>query len=213
MSESIVYCVRNKTKDNLVAYVGCTEKPLEKRKAKHLQNAARGQILKFYSAIRKYGAGAFEWEVIKQCSTYWEALEEERKAIELLKPRYNMTAGGGGIKGFKHPPSSIAKMSAAKKGRPAAWLSGPHAQEIRQKLCRPRAPWVTTAAAYMVYCENAKLANLSRRKPIICITDGTTYPSGIAAANAYNLSAAAITNYCQGKIKNKSGLEFRYIEK
>lgn len=212
MQPAIVYCVKNIKKDNSVAYVGCTEKTLERRKSKHLQNAARGQISKFYSAIRKYGPDAFTWGVIEECASYMEALGAEREAIKKLMPRYNMTSGGGGIKGYKHSPSSIQKMSDAKKGRPVAWLLGPNAQEIKKKLSghgKRKRP-ILTQAHIQKMRRNARLANLTRHKPVLCITDGNSFPSVTAAAHAYGVDTSSICNWCNG-IKSCRGLIFKRL--
>lgn len=73
--------------------MGYTSQSLEKRFAKHIQNARTGGETYLYRAIRKYGEHNFEIRCLQEDGSLES---DESKWIELLKPEYNMTAGGEG---------------------------------------------------------------------------------------------------------------------
>lgn len=99
-------------------YVGATDRGLRNRQIRHIWNAKNGRPGKFYNAIRKYGENNFWFTTLALCDNYWEALAEEREFIKALKPEYNLTEGGGGVKGYKFSLESRKKMSDAKRGKP-----------------------------------------------------------------------------------------------
>lgn len=125
--KSIVYVATNKINGKI--YVGATEKTLDERKWRHLWRARSGQKSKFCSALRKYGDDGFEWKIIARCKNFFDALKQESWAIEDLKPEYNMTLGGGGVKGFRFSDESKAKMSLAKKGK-----KGSCSQKLKRRV-------------------------------------------------------------------------------
>lgn len=102
MEQAIIYVLT--CKDTGLQYVGQTIFALDKRWRQHVNDSrnkdAKGMRL-FYlqSAIAKYGADAFDREVIATC-TRQDADEEESKYIEQLQtvaPKgYNLTSGGQG---------------------------------------------------------------------------------------------------------------------
>lgn len=51
------------------------------------------------------------------------------------------------------------------------------------------------------------------RRPVMCVTNGKVYSSGMEAAKEYNLSAASVNNVCRGTSKSCSvhKLVFRYL--
>ena len=93
----IIYLARNKV--NGKAYVGKTERSLEKRWHEHQQSAAKGSRLVFHCAIRKYGAESFDLRIIEE-STTKEGLDELEKTwiaeFGTFGNGYNMTPGGDG---------------------------------------------------------------------------------------------------------------------
>lgn len=72
----------------------------------------------------KFGSKAFSWTVVKECSRN-EAIACEQQMIDSATvPLYNASrrAGSGPAPGYKHKQESIAKMSAALKGKPKSLL-------------------------------------------------------------------------------------------
>lgn len=190
MEQTIIYQAVNLV--NGKRYIGLTEKGLRLRKLKHFANARRGQSGKFYTAIRKHGADQFHFAELVSCRDYWHGLEVERLYISLLKPEYNLTEGGGGVKGLKFSAESRAKMSAAKKGRKGhpcpEWL-----KKINSNLR------LTTPLSEKFHT----------RRPIKCLADGLEFESGAAAAAYYGLHRTTICRQLKGK---RQKARFVYIE-
>ena len=204
----VVYLALNTVNGDF--YIGATEKGTARRSDVHRWQANHGRGQYFYRAIRKYGADSFRFITIKECVDFWDALESERAYIALMNPTYNMTAGGGGIKGHRHSEESKAKMSAAKKGKPARKKSD---EEIRRASeLRKGISYTPTESQVEAMRVNAALANEARRKGVICLTDGLVYGSITEAAYAYGMTTGQISYHCKGDHKSRRGLEFRYLE-
>ncbi len=210
----VVYMALNKL--NGAFYIGATEKGTNQRAAIHISHVRHGgKDLRFYRAIKKYGEDNFKFLTIKECDDYWDALESEKQYISLLKPRYNMTNGGGGIKGYKHTPQSIAKMSAAKKGRPGLWSRQVMPDHIRKRIgdCRRAEKGRKLTGSHRDAIRlNAKLANEGRRKPVIELSTGRSYNSVKNAAAAHGLTAVWVSHLCKSHHTSEGGLSFRYVE-
>jgi len=116
------------------------------------------------SAWNKYGEDQMKFALLLVCSRS-DLLFFEQRAIDALKPRYNIcpvagtTTGGrwtderrerarARMTGTKHSPESIAKMVAARTGRPCSeaakekiraqrWT---HSEEAKAKMRGPRKP-------------------------------------------------------------------------
>ena len=72
----IIYKHTNKI--NGKAYIGFTSKSIDDRWNRHCKDARRGSTNVFHKAIRKYGKDAFDHEVIEECSTEEQALQQEK---------------------------------------------------------------------------------------------------------------------------------------
>lgn len=207
----MVYIARNTTNGHF--YIGATEKTLAIRRRNHLWNARTGRHGRFWAAIRKYGESAFEFTPLAACKDFFDALEQERKFIAELRPQYNLTAGGGGIKGYRFSAESRAKMAQAKKGKPNHWSGGRMPQEIRDRLAAARRAErgkVLSESQKKSLRVNAAKANVARRKAVLCVTDGREYPSLTAAGKVYGLTTGQLTQYCSGMHQSQRGLVFRY---
>lgn len=207
----LVYVARNKI--NGKCYIGATDRGLAFRSNRHKWRAEHGEKSKFCSAIRKYGFDAFEFSILQICKDFFEALEYERKFIAELKPEYNMTAGGGGVKGLKFSAESREKMSAAKRGKRPAWCDGPNASEIQKTLSlkaklRPsRGPLSREHAIKFTQAGNA-----ARRRAVFAIHDQKRYESVSDAARAYGLTSGQVVYYCKGNHESRRGVDFRYAD-
>ena len=93
-----VYCATNR--ENGKQYIGKTTKSMFVRKTYHEVSALRGGKWYFQRALRKYGVGSFDWEVIFESDLESVLNAVERYFIKHLKTKspygYNMTDGGDG---------------------------------------------------------------------------------------------------------------------
>lgn len=193
-------------------YVGATDKGLTARKRRHLYNARSGQAGKFYSAIRKYGASKFLFMPVVQCNNFFHALEEERVYIAAMKPHYNLTAGGGGVKGFKHSAESRLKMSLAKRGKPQYRFT---AEDIAKSIRRRR-----EQSLGVKITDPQRLAHLRRcialmhasRIVSMKSSDGSEFDSVTKAATFYGITTGQVSRSCKcGNVIKRAGVSFSHL--
>ena len=116
-------------------YIGITQRGIKVRQKRHIWTAHSGYGSVFGAAIRKYGAGRFEFKVLAVCPDFEYAKLIEVAAIKQFRPEYNVTAGGDGAVGFKHSEEHKAKMALLQKGKQYALgrsLTEEHKDRIRQ---------------------------------------------------------------------------------
>jgi group I intron endonuclease len=204
MSEPMCIVYQALNTENGKRYVGATEKGLRVRKRKHLANAKRGQSGKFYTALRKHGPAAFTFSALTECRDFWHALEEERRLIAELQPEYNLTDGGGGVKGLRFSADARARMSAAARKR---WDARPPDVIASYKMNKPKLSLDAWRASRH---ECGRKLREKVRRPVRCLSDGENYQSCADAARRYGISTASVVLYCQGKVRSKAGLQFEY---
>ena len=71
-----------------------------------------------YNAIRKYGEENFKYEIIESGKNYqygWQT--REPYYIKKLKPHYNLTSGGDGIRDFKMPRHIVKRVAEKNRGK------------------------------------------------------------------------------------------------
>lgn len=189
-------------------YIGATEKGVRERQMRHLWNARNGRPGKFYNAIRKYGEDNFLFVNYLKCNDFWEALKEESFYIKALKPHYNMTLGGGGVKGYKFSKESRARMSAARKGKKGRSLS----EATRLRIAAAHRGRKITDETRLAQCRAAvKAAAQKRRIRVRCLSDGKEFASIQEAADFYGKTHRTISEYCRGR-KSRNGLLFVKVE-
>jgi group I intron endonuclease len=126
-----IYCFEHKATGR--CYVG-QSKNIERRRKGHFEMARNGSATHFHKALRLYGAEAFTFSILEECSQELDRREKhwiERTAAYWLG--FNMTPGGetspllvpevaakvsAKMKGRKKSPEHIAKVSAARRGVP-----------------------------------------------------------------------------------------------
>lgn len=109
----VIYKATNKV--NGKSYIGQTIRDFNRRKVEHLNQAKNKHrsCAYFHSAILKYGADSFTWEVIFES----ESIEElNAKEIEFIKKfntygseGYNLCEGGSSNSGYKHSEETLQK--------------------------------------------------------------------------------------------------------
>jgi group I intron endonuclease len=97
------------------------------RKSQHLSNARNNNkdCKYFHKAIRKYGEGNFNWEVLFQSDDYAYTLKEMEPFFifyhgtyfKWKNGGYNLTLGGEGVLGNKHTETTKEKISKVHKGK------------------------------------------------------------------------------------------------
>jgi len=91
---ALIYKVTNK--QNGKFYIGRTCGTLTRRINQHIWYARHKTAdMPFVNALRKYGRGGFDWEVLEECSRE-ESGDREVFYISQMNPLYNVTAGGDG---------------------------------------------------------------------------------------------------------------------
>ena len=188
-------------------YIGITVGYLSQRKSKHIQVALKkNSQFHFHRAIRKYGKDNFEFDVLKKCSSYEEAKQEEIKLIAELKPRYNMTLGGDGTLGFKLTREQIERGAAKRRGLPGYWKGKkllPHVVEFLRHRGKTRPDKLRILA----------LGPKSIMKEVVCLDDGLVFECARRAAEHYGISCGVISSVCnKGRHKTAGGLVFRYTK-
>lgn len=179
----LVYHARCTT--NNADYVGVTSKTLDHRRKGHISSASGGRdkSMPFVNAIRKYGEGAFDWNVLGRFDTFAAALDAEIWWIARLKPRYNVTRGGQGVVGITRSQTWKDQQSQRMKERGIS-------DETRAKM-RAAAP-----------------ARIKKTlKPVTCVNDGKTFKSRKAAAEFYGFNSTRVTASLQGR-ESAHGLVF-----
>ena len=237
---AIVYLARNVKNGN--CYVGVTRTTLDARKNKHLGDAKRGTRGRFYNAIRKHGEENFEWSVITECPSYYEALAEEVSQIASRKPAYNVTRGGEGALGYRHTKEELRRMSERRRGQPGHWLGKKRPPETVEKmraakLANPQRHWlgkkrdqatIDKIKASKVGCkappisplmqktriDNCLRAAAARCKKVICLDDGRVFDSARAASAAYGYHPTSVANVCKPNSRCRAiyGRRFAYLQ-
>ena len=126
----LIYKATNRV--NGKEYVGQTINSLEYRKKTHISAALNStNKLYFHSAIRKYGAGSFDWEVLHTCNNIDDLNKLEIYYIGL----YNTFGGGYNLNSGGHnaccPEETKRKISETKKGSKAT-------EETKKKMSESR---------------------------------------------------------------------------
>lgn len=181
----IVYIATNSV--NGRRYVGATKKSLHRRRLAHIWDALHGKsdCRVFHAAIRKYGSEKFEWLTLKTCSTLDEAMVEEKKTINEIKPEYNITIGGRGMVGIPWSPERRAKIRAKMMGRKFS-----PERIARMKL-------IPHDFAF---------------KPIVCIQERKLFDSIIAAAAFYKIPKGRISSVLHGESTQTGGRSFIFAK-
>lgn len=206
----LVYMAINLVNNKI--YVGATDRGLAARAKRHLYNARSGYVGKFYNAIRKHGASKFFFMPIVQCNDFAHALEEERLYISTMKPQYNLTTGGGGIKGFRHSAESRRKMSLTKAGKQQMYrfTADDLAKSIRRRREQSLGVKITDPIKLDSLRRCTALAWVARRKSVES-SDGSRFSSVSEAATFYGITTGQISRSCyHGNVIKRAGVSFSY---
>ena len=124
----LIYKIENEVNNKF--YIGVTKSKY--RFSSHKSNARKGRNLPLYNAMRKYGEDKFSFHVLEEGEDYeygWKV--REPYFIEKLNPDYNLTAGGDGVREYKHNKETIEKVRKKNIGRKRT-------EETKQRLREAR---------------------------------------------------------------------------
>lgn len=117
--KGVIYLVENKI--NGKKYVGQCITQLNYRKTKHFSAAFKfNSPLRFHQALRKYGKRNFKWKVIEDNINVDYLDDREIFWIDFydtLKSGYNMTSGGGTVRGYHHTKETKEHLRSIMKGK------------------------------------------------------------------------------------------------
>lgn len=183
----MIYKVTNKINGKF--YIGVTMRTLSYRQRDHLSESRRDNYSckKFHAALRKYGAKAFDWEVIDKAISFDEAMSKEVEWIAKLKPEYNICRGG--------------------RGAPGAMTGKTHSPETRARLREFGLARIDTFKKYQ------HLGPDSQRKRVVCLNTGEVFPSVNEASKKFKIDKTCIIETCLKTYSRKAagGLVFRYF--
>ena len=221
IQKCVVYVAVNKNNNKF--YIGATQTGVRNRSRKHIRNALAGEKGKFYTAIRKHGSDAFEFLTLANCSDFFHALEVEAKAIAAFHPEYNLTAGGGGAKGYVRSEKSKAAQSAKMKGRISPRKGVTATKETKALIAKSATEWwqsLRDSDTYEEYClahyaRSLSKANAARMRPVICIDTGEIFSCASEAAKKFGLRSNLIKYICDKPNykpwRKKGCFRFKYV--
>jgi group I intron endonuclease len=218
LMSALVYQITNVVNGH--TYVGMTTKTARQRWVNHLAQTNGGRKCHLSSAIRKWGAENFTIAALEECPSVDEARARERHWIGKLSPQYNMTKGGEGVFGFVFPEEVRKRMSQAKLGRPAPWLSGPNADEIRKKLSASASKRVYDPNDTVRIERNRKHAQThlysyieKRKRQILCVETGEIFASTSEVKRRFGLTTGSMCFHLKngGKIR-RCPYTFKYAD-
>lgn len=190
-------------------YIGKTVSSARNRFLNHLSRSRCGDRRPLYRSIRKHGEDMFRLETLISGLDCSLGDKEEIRLIEALRPQYNITLGGGGLRGYVPTEETRKKLALAAKGRAGYWRGKTRDQEFKDKArLRGKRP-----EQMAVIRKAIEAAIASRLKKVVCINDGAIFDSVSSAAKKYFLSTGAISNVCKKKKGHHTarGLVFRYF--
>lgn len=201
-----IYGIFNK--DTGKWYVGQAEN-IEARWAKHKRELKAGthHSLKLQRSYNRHQLSSFAFIVLEECETseldprevFW--INEK----DSLENGYNMTAGGGGTRGWKMPDAAKEKISKTHKGEKCFWYGKKQPQKANE-LRRLALLGEKNHNYGKKVSEETKRKlheahvgrNPPNKRPVRCIETGAIYESAKAAAIQLGLDHSSITKCCRG---------------
>lgn len=204
----------------------------------HCISAKRSSLV-FHKAIRKYGEGVFEHQVLEICDSLETALKREVFWIAVHKSTidengYNMTLGGEGnvMTASSKEKHRIATSVGTRRAFQNVELRRRHKEATKRALNDPliRAKMKASQRKAQARPEvKTKISDSSKRawanpnsglckrkKPIQQLTLDdvllTTFESAHDAARSCNLSQGNISACARGKTKHAGGFHWRYVD-
>ena len=189
---------------------------------KHQRNAPRLPISR---AIKKYGWEDFKSEVLEYCPVE-ELPEKEIYYIALLKPEYNVSAGGeSGMRGYHHTAETkeTCRLAAIKEWEDKSPEEKAHVvayqltnrytkghkttESVREKLRQAnlgKKQTAETVAKKSAVMKTVMRGNQNGNKPVRCVETGEVFQSIKQAASNVGVNAHEITAVLKGYRNRKT---------
>lgn len=223
---SCIYIIRNNITGE--RYIGQTTN-YRRRVWQHRSAARKNHRLKISQAIAKYGLDNFEFSILEGCEP-GQLNEKERHYIKLLKPEYNVCAGGLGPNGLHlNEQGKERSRKAAKKQWESltpeqkqhiidTQLIGPAkghkvSAETREKLRKANLGKKQTAETIQKRAAKMRQAlkgNKHGNKKVQCVETGETFESVKKAAEHVAISPTGISRVLRGRQKMAGGYKWVY---
>jgi group I intron endonuclease len=192
---------------NKKVYIGMSTQP-KTRWRQHVSRAAVGGKQALPCAIRKYGEGAFAFDVL--LTEHGEnAVDLCRDAESLLidmfdcrSPNgYNLTDGGEGVVGYKYSKEQNIQQSK----RISKYFESPEARSLTAE--KSKAAWDSKREACLG----------SRAKKVLCVETGQVFDSTASAGRWLKDktgigSQSLISSACSGKIHHARGFHWKFAK-
>lgn len=195
-------------------YVGQSQN-VGKRFATHLRNLAAGhhENEHLQRSFNKYGGDHFTFQVLERCPVS-ELDECEVKWIAEKDSKhngFNMTEGGGGMRGYHFSDEARERMSAAHKGHIVS-------DETREKMQASKSGdnhhfsgKHLSAEHKRKLSEKFKVLNAHLRKPVVCVETGEVFESISAAAKSVGRTYSTLSE-ARKSGKTCGGYHWKYAE-
>lgn len=195
---------------------------IERRWEKHRQELRSGthHSEKLQRSYEKHREGAFLFVILEVCK---ESELDEREmfwiqAKNSLENGYNMTAGGGGVRGWHMPEKAKKKISEALRGEKAYWYGKRQSEESnRRRRLALLGPKNHNFGKKMPEETREKLRKAHKgrtppnKRPVRCIETGKQYDSAKDAAEVLGIDHSSITKCCRGLRKVCGGYHWEVV--
>lgn len=215
---------QHKNKINGKVYIGITKRDPQERWGHCGNNYIKNSH--FYSAIKKYGWGNFEHNILLENLTKEDASVKEKEFIILFnsnKPEFGYNETSGGELSFELSDAAKQRKSIAMKGNKNG--SHPCSDETKQKISlalknkkfsaeRKRNLSIAARNRKSPPCSEEKRQKLRNSYPkmkrVYCKETDKVYKSVQECARELNIYATNISAVCGGKHSTYKGYHFNY---
>ena len=203
------------------SYIGQTTRSFNRRKTEHLSQAKGNHrsCAYFHSALLKYGADNFAWEILYQSNDMDKLNIKEQSYIQEYNSYgdggYNLCLGGGSNSGYKHSEETLIKRRGYKhteEFRKAASerMKGRIVLEsTKEKIRQHNIGKKASAETKIKMSKNGKGKGT---KPIKCIETNQTFSSITEASILFGTTPCCISRVVNGIRKSTCGYTFKYTE-
>jgi group I intron endonuclease len=224
----LVYVITNTI--NNKRYIGQTVQKLEARWKRHTYPSRNMAISR---AIKKHGSEHFNIRVLARCVSIEEMNHREAYYIKLfntLCPNgYNLDSGGKNKITHQSTKDKLSKIHKGRIGKPLSTKTKErlalintgkkHSEETKAKMGKSRSGnknpnyggrSITQYQRCALRARNIGRPS-PRRRPVLCVTTGVSYPYLMKAAEILGINFRLIAKVCSGERPQTHGMIFKYL--